>query len=218
MMNRLLRAITAVCIGTCLTQMLLLAYFTVQGTLNPMTGTKVIALLHGIDITGERLQRILRENDDGEQPSFDEVLETRRRDNLDMDMRLRSQNRFRSELSEMLAKLMTERERFDERRDAFDRNLQELEEGAVDEGLVQVQRLMQELEAEKAKDMLKRSFDDQRIDDVVNIVQAIPTDTRKDILAEFDSNDENDMLYQIIRRIGEGLPVTSLIEQARDGN
>lgn len=216
-MNGLWRGIAALCIGTCLTLVLLLGYFLSQGSLNRETGTKVIALLNGIDITGERLQRILRENDDSEQPNFDEILEARKLKSLDMDLRLRSQDRYRSELTEMMAKLVNERDRFDERREAFDRNLKELEQGAIDKGIIQVQRMMQELDAEKAKDMLKRWFDDERIDEVVNIVQAIPSDKRRDILAEFDSNDENDMLYQIIRRIGEGLPVTSLIEQARGG-
>lgn len=216
-MATLIRGLALLCVATCITQVLLLAFYAARGTLNPTTGTKVIALVNGIDITGERLRRILRESDDGEQPSFEQVLEARRLAGLDMDLRLRSQNRYRGELAEMLAKLINERDRFDDRRDAFERNLNELEQGAIDEGITRVQRLMQELEADKAKDMLLRWFDDERIDDVVKIVQAIPSDKRKDILAEFESDEENDMLYQIIRRIGDGLPVTSLIEQARAG-
>lgn len=216
-MAPLIRGLALLCIATCITQALLLAFYAARGTLTPETGTKVIALVNGIDITGERLRRILQESDDGVQPDFDQVLEARRLAGLDMDLRLRSQNRYRGELAEMLAKLINERDRFDERRDAFERNLNELEQGAIDEGIARVQRLMQELEADKAKDMLIRWFDDERIDDVVKIVQAIPSDKRKDILAEFESDDENDMLYQIIRRIGDGLPVTSLIDQARGG-
>lgn len=214
-MTALLRGFAVICVGTCLTLMILVGYFASRGTLNVETGTKVVALVNGIDITGDRLQRILRENEDSEQPDFDEILEARKRKNLDTDLRLRSQSRYRSELSEMLARLVTERERFDERREAFERKLDELEQGAVDEGIAQVQRMMQEMEADKAKEMLKKLFDDQRIDDVVNIVQAIPRDTRRNILAEFETGEENDMLYQVIRRIGEGLPVTSLIDEAR---
>jgi hypothetical protein len=58
-------------------------------------------------------------------------------------------------------------------------------------------------------------FKDESIDQVVNIVQAMPSDKRKDILAEFDTPQEDDILYEIIRRIGEGLPITSLIDKAR---
>jgi hypothetical protein len=58
-------------------------------------------------------------------------------------------------------------------------------------------------------------YDDERIDDVVNIVQAMSTEKRKDILAEFVSKDETVKLADILRRIGEGTPTTTLINQAR---
>lgn len=214
-MNRLLRGMTILCIGTCLTQAVLITYFAVQGNVNLSTGTKAVALLNGIDITGERLERILNEAQDQEQPSFHEILEARKLKSLDMDLRLWSQDQYRGELNEMLTDLSVKIERFDERREAFDGRLEELEEGARDEGLQEMVRIIEEMEAEKAKDMLKRHFENDKTDEVVNIVQDIPSDKRRDILAAFESTEENDMLYQIIRRIGDGLPITSLIEQAR---
>jgi len=213
-MKLLLKAITVGCIATCLTQLILLSYFSIQGHLNAATATKIIALLNGIDITGNQLRQVLANSEQREQPDFDEILDARRRDSLDIDMRLRSQQEFRDELATMLADLRKQRQRFDERRESFDRRLAEIREGVQEEGLREVQRTLQALEAEQAKILLLKMFDDERIDDVVNIIQAMPIDKRKDILAEFDGPEEIDKLHEVLRRIGEGLPTTSLIDES----
>ncbi|MEM7316946.1 MAG: hypothetical protein AAF497_27765, partial [Planctomycetota bacterium] len=124
MISKLFAAFAAFCVATVITQMILFTYFLTRGTLNSDTLTQCIALMNGIDITGNRLQQVLRQSEDREQPDFDEILEARKMESLDMDMRLRSQNEFRDELTTMLAELRSERDRFDERRKAFDRRLE----------------------------------------------------------------------------------------------
>ena len=107
--------------------------------------------------------------------------------------------------------------RFDERLERL-RSRRELEEirekGQQKKGLQDVQRTLQSLDAAQAKEQLLIMYDDERIDDVVTIVQAMSTDKRKDILAEFVSKDESTKLAEILRRIGEGMPITSLINEA----
>ncbi len=77
-----------------------------------------------------------------------------------------------------------------------------------------MQRTLQSLDAVQAKEQLLIMYEDERIDDVVTIVQAMSTDKRKDILAEFVSKDESEILAEILRRIGEGMPITGLINEA----
>ena len=214
MIGKLISAFAAFCVGTVITQLIMLGYFLFQGSVNAETGTKVIALLNGIDISGNRLQQILRQSEDREQPDFDEILEARKMESLEMDMRLRSQNEFRDDLSKMLAELRKQRDFFDERREAFKNKLAQIEQGAKDEGLQEVQRTLQSLDAAQAKDQLLRIYEDERVDEVVNIIQAMPMEKRKDILAEFVAPNEADILAEILRRIGQGYPSTSLINQA----
>ena len=216
MISTLIRGFGAFCLATVLTQMILFGYFLAQGSLNGDTMTQVIALLNGIDISGNRLQKILKEAEDREQPDFDEILEARRVKNYDTDMRLRSQSEFRDELSQMLAELTDERTRFDDRVAAFNLELDELRQGAQDEGLQNVKRMIQSLDADQAKQQLLKMYDDKRIDDVVTIIQGMSTDKRKDILAEFVTPDEADKLAEILRLIGDGMPTTSLINQASE--
>ncbi|SMP58946.1 hypothetical protein SAMN06265222_106150 [Neorhodopirellula lusitana] len=214
-MKFLMRMIGIVCVATCLTQLILFGYFFFKGNLNGEAVTKVLALVNGIDITGNQLRQILQEDEDREQPDFDEILEARQRESLDIDMRLRSQREFKDELATMLAQLKQQRDRFDERRKSFDQRLEDIRKGAQEEGIKEVQRTLQALEAEQSKELLMRMYDDKRIDDVVNIIQDMPIDKRKDILAEFDTPVETDKLHEILRRIGEGMPTTTLIDEAQ---
>ncbi len=216
-MGMLLRLFGVFCIGTVITQIILMGYFAWRGTLGPATTTKIVALLNGIDITGEQLVRIMNKADASEQPDFQEILAARKMASLEMDLRLRSQQTFDDELTKMLTQLRDDQARFDTRREAFERKLEEIQKGAEQEGLKEVQRTLQSLAADQAKDQLMKIYDDERIDDVVNIIQGIPIDKRKEILAEFTSPDETEKLHEILRRIGDGLPTTSLIDQARSG-
>ncbi len=216
-MNMLLRAFGAFCIGTIITQMIMVGYFAWRGTLSGDSLTKVIALVNGIDITGDRLVSILNKTNVSEQPTFQEILASRRMASLDMDLRIRSQSVADDELTELFAEFRESEGRFDQRREAFDRKLEEDYQGAVQAGLKDVQRTLQSLAADQAKDQLMKIYDDEKIDDVVNIIQGIPVDKRKEILAEFTTPDEADKLHKILQRIGEGLPTTQLIDKARSG-
>jgi hypothetical protein len=216
-MALMLRLFTAFCTGTVLTAMIMMGYFAWRGTFNAETATKIIALLNGIDISGERLVRVMNKVDASEQPDFGEILAERTMQSLDMDLRLRSQKTFDDELTKQATELRDAQARFDQRREAFDRKLDEVRQGARDEGLKEVQKTLQALEADQAKQQLMRMYDDQRMDDVVNIIQGIPIDKRKEILAEFTTPDEQDKLHEILRRIGDGLPTTQLIDEAKAG-
>lgn len=216
-MSKLANAFAAFCIATVITQIIMFGYVLFRGDVNGDTGTKIIALLNGIDITGNRLQEIVRQGEDREQPDFDEILEARKLDSYDMELRLQSQQAFRDELSTKLAELRTERDRFDERLASFRRELEEIREGAQRKGLQDVQRTLQSLDAEQAKEQLLMMYDDKRIDDVVTIIQGMSSEKRKDILAEFVQKGEADKLADILRRIGEGMPTTSVIDRAAEG-
>jgi hypothetical protein len=210
------RVVAAVCIGTVLTQFIMLGYFAVRGTLDAATMTKVVALLNGIDITGERLRQVFQKAEEPEQPDFDEILRARSLASTEMDLRLRSQRYYEDELTRMLEELKRSEGRFDQRREAFERKLEDTQRNAQDAGLKELQRTLQALPPEQAKDQLLKFYNDQRIDDVVNIIQGIPLDVRKEIMAEFVDPAEAEKLHDVLRRIGEGQPVTSFIDQARN--
>ena len=79
-----------------------------------------------------------------------------------------------------------------------------------------MQRTLQTLDAAQAKEQLLIMYDDERIDDVVTIIQAMSSDKRKDILAEFVEGENPEKLAEILRRISEGIPTTALIDKASE--
>ena len=216
MMSKILRGLAAFCVATVLTQVILLTYFLIRGTINRNSAVQLIALVNGIDVSGMRLQEIYRQSEDYEQPSYAEILAQRKMTSLDMDIRLRSQQEFRDELSIMLADLRTDQDRFSDRLLAFRNELKELSDEAEGNGLQDVQRTLQSLDPEQAKEQLLIMYDDKRIDDVVTILQAMSTDARRDILAEFTTPEDVDILADVLRRISEGVPVSSLIKETNE--
>jgi hypothetical protein len=209
------RLLGGFCVATVLTQLIMLGYFATRGTLDSATLTKVIALLNGIDISGEQLRQIFQTGDQAGQPDFEDVLRARSLAGTEMELRLRSQRYYEDELARMLEEIKRSQARFDQRREAFERKLEDTQRTAQDAGLKELQRTLQSLPPEQAKDQLLKFYNDQRIDDVVNIIQGIPLDVRKEIMAEFVDPAEAEKLHDVLRRIGEGQPVTSFIDQAR---
>ncbi len=209
MTDKLIRWFAAFCVATIIFQFVLFGYLATRGTLNGPTVTKVVALANGIDITGDRLEEILRRDQQQEQPDFDEILEARKLEGLDMDMQRRSLVALKDDIGAEWAATKDERERLDERLQSFDKKEKETLALAQQEGVKQVQRTLQTLDAAQAKDQLLRIYDDKRIDEVVNIIQAMPTDKRKDILAEFATPEEADKLQEILSRISNGGQATA---------
>lgn len=209
------KAISSLCVATVITQMVISTFLMARGSLNKDSVTQLVALAHGIDITGDRLRAIMQESQTTEIPSFTEVLENRTAKGLDAELRLQNQSNFYDQLQFQLKNLREREDRFDVRRDAFNTRLDELEKGVRDEGLQELKRTLEVLDANQAKSQLLFLITDGEIDTVVNIVQAMSPDKRKKIFGEFTSPDEQAKLAEILRRIGLGEPKKSLIENAR---
>lgn len=214
MLGKLGSAFVAFSMGTTLTLIILGLYALGSGRLNSDNTTQIIALLNGIDISGQRLQAILNETEDREQPDFDEILEARKLDSFDVEMKLQSQQAFRDEISAKWNELQTERDHLDDRLTAFRSELEEIRKGAQEKGIQDVQRMLKGLEAAQAKEQLLIMYEDERIDDVVTIIQGMSSEKRNDIMATFTSEKEIENLAEIFRRIADGQPTTSLIDKA----
>lgn len=216
-MGMMIRLFAAFCVGTFLTQLIMFGYFATRGTLNGDTVTKVVALVNGIDITGEKLRQVLSKSEQHEQPNFEEVLRQRTLAGTEMELRLRSQQAYENELTRMLEDLKASEARFDLRREAFERKLEDVQRDAQDAGIKELQRTLQSLPVDQAKVQLLKFYDAGQIDDVVNIIQGIPLDIRKDIMAEFVQPEEAEKLHDVLRRIGDGQPLSSFIDEAKQG-
>ncbi|QDS95456.1 hypothetical protein FF011L_42520 [Roseimaritima multifibrata] len=213
-MGLVIRLFAGICIATIVTQGIVLGVCAGRGTLNAGSITQIVALLNGIDITGDRLRMIVEQSESTERPTYDQILMARTREGLDMDLRLDSQKRYSKELEDKFAELKRDQKLFDERREEFFAKLDEVRKGVMDDGMQELTETLQALDTEQAKIQLVRMIEDNRIEDVVSIIQATPIDKRSDILAEFVSQPEEEMLADILRMIGDGEPAKSLIDRS----
>jgi predicted RNase H-like nuclease (RuvC/YqgF family) len=210
------KLISGFCVATVLTQALIVVVLATRGNFDGDSAVKMVALANGIDITGNRLQKMLDNSRNQELPSYEEVLEKRAEEGLDMELRLKAQENYYEQLQVMLRDLQDKEQRFDTRRNSFNEKLDEMEKGIRDEGMRELQRTLEVLDPAKAKTQLLMMFDEGEMDKIVNIVQAMSPEKRKRIFNEFEDPDEEKKMGEILRRIGEGEPKKSIIEQARN--
>lgn len=211
------RVFAGICVATVLTQALIVGLSAIRGNLDESAVLKIIGLLNGIDISGRRVAEAIREVRQEEVPDYQQILERRALESIELDMRRQSLANHLEFIRSREIQLRTEQEAFDRRRESFKAQLETLEQGVDNDALKELQKTLATLQSEDAKDQLVRMIENTEMDKVVAIVQGLPTDKQKKILGEFQTPQEAEHLAEILRRIGEGDPKKSLIEGALDG-
>lgn len=214
-MRMLVKFFVAFCVATVLAQSIILVLAGARGNIKSDTLLKSIALLNGIDISGDQLQRMLEDAQQVDYPTYEEVRDKRALENLNLQRRDTSVERMREQANEMLAELRTKTADFDTRKDEFYKLLEQKEKTLLDESLKDVQQTIEVLSPEQAKEQIKKLIEAQQMDDVVIIFKEMPLDKRKKIMGEFTSQEEIDILHEILMRTRNGEPTASLIQEAR---
>jgi Skp family chaperone for outer membrane proteins len=215
-MRMLSKLFVAFCVGTVLAQTLILAMAAVRGNLNKTSLLKAVALLNGVDITGDRLQKMLEENKQSPNPTYEDVEAERASQSKSLDMRERSILQYKRQVEELLAEHKQVIADFDRRKNEFYRYLETAEKDLANESLKEVQRTIETLSPEMAKNQIKKFLEDGQMEDVVAIVKGMPLDKRKKILGEFTTDEEITKLNEILTTLRQGDLKAGLIENARE--
>ncbi len=217
-MRLLVKLFVAFCVGTVLAQGIILAMAAARGNLNKLTVLKAVALLNGVDITGDQLHKMLDQSQQPIEPTYEEVETERASQSKSMDMRERSIMQYKRQVEELLTEHKVVIADFDRRKDDFYAFLETTQSNLANESLKEVQRTLESLTPELAKEQLKQFLKDDKMDDVVAIVKGMPLDKRKKVLGEFASDEEIIQLNEILSTLRRGDPEAKLIEKARAEN
>lgn len=217
-MRLIVKLFVAFCVGTVLAQGIILAMAAARGNLNKVTVLKAVALLNGVDITGDQLHKMLDQSQQTPVPTFEEVESERASQSKSMDMRERSIMQYKRQVEEMMTEHKVVIQDFDRRKDDFYRYLETTQKNLANESLKEVQRTLETLTPDLAKEQLKQFLKDDKMDDVVAIVKGMPLDKRKKILGEFTADEEIVQLNEILSTLRKGDPEAKLIEKARSQN
>ncbi|MEO8270646.1 MAG: hypothetical protein ABI557_13065, partial [Aureliella sp.] len=135
-----------------------------------------------------------------------------------LDMRERSILQYKRQVEELLNEHKLVIADFDQRKNEFYRFLETTQQDLANESLKEVQRTLEVLSPELAKDQLITFLQDDKMDDVVAIVKGMPLDKRKKVLGEFTNPEEITKLNDILSTLRRGDPKAELIEKARADN
>jgi uncharacterized protein YneF (UPF0154 family) len=217
-MGAMIRFFSGFCVATVIAQAIIFALLLFNGRLDSERFRQMIALSWGIDLSADRIQQALATTQSQEMPSFDEIMEKRALTSLELDLRQSSLNSYIEFLKFKEQHLSAAEERFDRRREAHRLEWEQRQAGLQTTAMKELQQTMEAMPPRQTKEQLVRMMEEREIGNVVAIIQAMPLDKRKKILAEFVDPADADKLQEILRRIGEGDPDKTLIEKALKDN
>lgn len=227
-MSKLLKllsgAIVYFCVGTVLAQAVGGTFVVARTGFNRDKLYRLVAVIQNVDLESLRAKReAAKKPEHSEQVSPEDVLRARLMKDLHLDLRESAIDKALGELRALEGKLKTERERYDELKQGFDERLAEIERGASDMSLQEVQRTLEAIQPKQAKEqILKMLSEDEEeaaekaMTDVVTILKAMPLDKRKKIIGEFKTPDDSEKLSEILKEIRLGEPEVSLIRGTRE--
>lgn len=215
-MRFLFRMFSAFCVATIIAQLIILILVAARGNLHRATMTKAIALFNGIDISGVQLQKALETVRTAPVPTYDDVLAARAQQNLNLEMRERSIQRYVQQLEAMQSDLKKEQAAFDRRKEAFYDLLDQMAKQGKEGNLGEIQRTLEAIPPDQAKTLLIKMLDEDQLSDVVAIIKGMALDKRKKILGEFTSEKEVSQLYEVLNQLRLGEPTASVIDEARN--
>jgi|CXWL01.1.fsa_nt_gi hypothetical protein len=157
-----------------------------------------------------------------EQVSFEEVLTARMHLSLDLDLREIAADKSLIDVRQLAVLLEDERRQYDTLKYDFDQRIESVRQGAVGEGLKEVQRQLESVDAKLAKDQILRILSnadippDTSMQFVVAMFKNMPLDRKKKIMSEFKTDDDRKQLNVIMNQIRLGVPDVEVIRQTRE--
>ncbi|MFO0942213.1 MAG: hypothetical protein U0930_15865 [Pirellulales bacterium] len=214
-MGFIIRTFAAFCVATVIAQLIILGIMAAKGNLHRETVTQALALINGIDVTGANLEKVVKTTSEQPAPTYEEVLRQRAMLSQDLQLRQDALTRESEGLKKSWESFKTEKETFDRRREEFFAKVDEIEKKVVNESLQQVQRMIEELAPDQAKEQLLKMLEGDRMDDVVAITQVMSSAKRKKVLGEFVEGKDPEKLHEVLMRILQGEPMSNLISTTR---
>jgi hypothetical protein len=202
------------CVASILAQLAVLTVAAAKGNLNDKTMARVLAALNGIDIQGERLQRILVKSKEIPVPTYEDVLDAKVKSSLELDSRQEALDRLQRQISDRERSLREEVTRFETSRKAFQEELDRIKSNAQTENLNEIRKILEILAPEQAKEQVVLMLKNNQKKDVVLIIKALPPDKQKKLLAEFTNQPDQQQLNDILQELKNTAPIDQAVEKA----
>lgn len=205
------------CVATILAQLAVLTIAAAKGNLNNKMLTRMLAALNGIDIQGDRLQEVLVKSKGAPVPTYEDVLDAKVKSSLELDSRQEALERLQRQLTERERTLRQEITRFEASRKEFEQELDQIKKMAQSENLSEIQKILENLAPEQAKEQILLMLKNNQKKDVVLILKALPPDKQKKLLAEFTNPPDQQQLSEVLQEIKNTTPIDRAVDKAEQG-
>lgn len=217
-----LKALAYFSVATLLAQAALVGVLCARGNLTQAKTVELIAISNDVDLESmwHRLETASKPVA-VEQVSFEEVLTARKHLSLDLDLREIAADKGLIDVRQLGDLLEDERRQYDTLKYEFDQRIENVRQGAVDEGLREVQRQLESVDAKLAKDQILRILSNPDIpaetsmNFVVTMFKNMPLERKKKIMGEFKTDEDRKQLTEIIGQIRLGVPDVEVIRHTR---
>lgn len=214
-MKKLVSLFLWFCAASVMAQACIVGLAASKGNFNMDTFTKIIALINGIDIQGERLKGAMVSARAIPSPTYQDVLDAKINASLQMDSKNRSLDAFQRRLVDDQLKLQQDIERFDKRRLEFNLELDRRKTGLEAGNLEETRKILVALSPEQTKFQLAKMLTNNQKTDVVALIRLMTLEQQKKLFAEFTQPEDQENLAQVINEVRSGEPMKSLIESAQ---
>jgi hypothetical protein len=150
-----------------------------------------------------------------EQVSLEEISQARAIHVRHLEMREQALKNAFSQLQFEQQNLAADRTQYDKRKEEFEARLLAMEEEAQSGGVARLTAILEKIKPQQAKEQILQMLADDEMDNVVKVLSGMQDSKRAKLLAEFKTPEESEKLYEILSRIREGVPQSSLASQAR---
>lgn len=217
MIRKLVDLFVWFCVATILAQLAVLTIAAAKGNLNNKMLTRMLAALNGIDIQGDRLQEVLVKSKGAPVPTYEDVLDAKVKSSLELDSRQEALERLQRQLTERERTLRQEITRFEASRKEFEQELDQIKKTAQSENLSEIQKILENLAPEQAKEQILLMLKNNQKKDVVLILKALPPDKQKKLLAEFTNPPDQQQLSEVLQEIKNTTPIDRAVDKAEQG-
>ncbi|HID75734.1 MAG TPA: hypothetical protein EYP56_07030 [Planctomycetaceae bacterium] len=176
---------------------------------------EILAAAQGITPEAETRPAGLQQEIEREEPSYEEILQQRAARFRDLELREQALNTALDQLKAEEQQLAQQQQKFERVSAQFTAQLEALSQGAKAQGREQVRAILESLKPAQAKIQLVTMLDQGEIDEVVLLLRDMQGSKRAKILAEFKDQQDNKKVAEVLRRIREGEPEASIIQEAR---
>lgn len=200
-MSKLIQFFLWTCTAMFLGLLAIVAMATVKGNFDRSTLVKIVALLSGIDIQGDKLAAAIQSGKEAPVPTYDEVLDAKVKAILQSDSRSAALDRYKKELDDRAKRLQEDSERHNKLVAEFQKAQAQAKEAKQTESQQQIREILEALDPAAAKQQLIAMLEKEQKAEVISIMKAMDADKLKKILAEFSDLADQQKISDVLEEI-----------------